>query len=186
MQDGQTSYQYSVTEKKNCYCFSKTLSVCLVLNKDFARNRWYNHRISSGGKGSCESPCLPAPRKPASRWDQIIQDISQLSCGWFPACNFHSLCSSVWPCVLCKFFVRVSDWNIPWCILQLLSIVLLLWASGKDPARLDRNRGKKSRWTLLWFARKLPSAALCCAFLFPLSSQVTTNFRLFWISKATD
>lgn len=47
--------------------FSKALSLCLVLNKDFAKNSWYNYRISSGGKGSCKSPCPPAPRKRASK-----------------------------------------------------------------------------------------------------------------------
>lgn len=45
---------------------SKVLSLCLVLNKDFAKNSWYNYKISSGGKGSCKSPCPPAPRKRAS------------------------------------------------------------------------------------------------------------------------
>lgn len=153
--------------------FSKTLVVCLVLNKDFARNRWYNHRISSWGKGSRKSPCPHAPRKPASRWDQIIQDISQLSCGWLPVCSFHSFCSSVCPCVLCKFFALVSDWTIPWCVLWLLSIVLLLWASGKDPARLDRNRDKKSRRTFPLLCQK--TAVGCTVLLVPLSTVFSSN-----------
>lgn len=118
---------------------SKALSLCLVLNKDFAKNRWYNYRISSGGKGFCKSPCPPAPRNRASKWDETVQDLNQLRSGWLLACIFHSLCSSVCPCLLRKFFVFISGWNICWCNLWLLSLVFCFGPLRRDPARPDRN-----------------------------------------------
>lgn len=116
-----------------------------VLNKDFARSKWYNHRISSGGKGFCKSLCPSAPRKQASKWDQAIQVLYQVSSGWllsliFSVAVFHHLY-----CVNSLSFYLIGTSLDATCDCCPLSFC---FGPEKGPVRLDRNQVWKSRWSL--------------------------------------
>lgn len=150
MQEGENSYHCSV-KQKNCYWPQQALSVCLVLNKDFTRSECYNHRISSGGKGFCESLYPSAPRKRVSKWDQTIQDLYHLNSEWLLSLIFSAAIFHHPYCVNFLSFYLIGTSLDATCHCHPLSFC---FGPEKGPVKLGRNQVWKSRWTLC-ISRKL-------------------------------
>lgn len=104
-----------------------------VLNKDFARSKLYNHRISSGGKGFCESLCPSAPRKRASKWDQTIRDLYQVSSGWLLSLIFSVAVFHHPYCVNSLSFSLVGT-----SLDSIVTVVPCLFALGLRRVQLDK------------------------------------------------
>lgn len=149
MQEGENGYHCSVNQR-NCYWLQQALSVCLVLNKDFTRSKWYNHRISSGGKGFCKS-LLPQERGLQSEIRAFRTFTSWILNG---SCHSFSLlqCFIILTINSLSFYLIGASLDATWDCHPLS----FCFGPDKGPVRVGRNQVWKSRWALC-ISRKLSS-----------------------------